>query len=64
MKMATYTQQVNAIHKQFKTDVKNAKTKSELNKAYSTHKKAHESLLKEHLAEETEMIKKAKEKLG
>jgi len=61
--MATYTSDVNMIHKKFSTSVKRAKTKTALNKAYSTHKKEHERILKKHLKEEMATIKKAKAKL-
>ncbi|WP_428327032.1 hypothetical protein [Nitrosopumilus sp.] len=61
--MASYTAEVNAIHKKFNNAVKKAKTKTSLNKAYSVHKKAHERLLKKHLREETAMINRAKKKL-
>ena len=61
--MASYSAQVNVIHKKFQNAVKRAKTKQALNKAYSVHKKDHERLLKKHLHEETVMINKAKKKL-
>jgi hypothetical protein len=61
--MASYTAQVNTIHKKFTNAMKKAKTKQTINKAYSMHKKDHESLLKKHLAEEMRDIKKAKAKL-
>jgi len=61
--MASYTSEVNVIHKKFQNAVKRAKTKQTLNKAYSVHKKDHERLLKKHLREETAMINKAKKKL-
>jgi len=61
--MASYTTQVNKIHKKFLNAVKRAKSKQSLNKAYSVHKKDHERLLKKHLQEEMNMIKKAKSKL-
>jgi hypothetical protein len=61
--MASYSAQVNIIHKKFQNAVKRAKTKQSLNKAYSVHKKDHERLLKKHLREETVMINKAKKKL-
>lgn len=51
------------IHKKFQKAVKKTKTKTMLNKAFSTHKKDHEHLLKKHLREETVMINKAKKKL-
>ncbi len=62
--MASYSAQVNTIHKKFNNAMKKAKTKQALNKAYSIHKKDHESLVKKHLAEELRDIKKAKAKLG
>jgi hypothetical protein len=62
--MATYTVNVNAIHKKFNAATKKAKTKTDLNKAYSAHKKEHERILKKHLKEEMDTIKKAKAKLG
>jgi hypothetical protein len=61
--MATYTTDVNAIHKKFNAAVKKAKTKTVLNKAYFAHKKEHERILKKHLKEEMSMINKAKAKL-
>jgi len=61
--MATYTSDVNVIHKKFNAAVKRAKTKTALNKAYSVHKKEHEHILKKHLKEEMATIKKAKTKL-
>ena len=62
--MASYTTQVNIIHKKFTNAMKKAKTKQALNKAYSTHKKDHERVLKKHLAEEIRDLKKAKAQLG
>jgi len=61
--MASYSSEVNVIHKKFQNAVKRAKTKQTLNKAYSIHKKDHERLLKKHLREEINMINKAKKKL-
>jgi len=62
--MASYTTEVNTIHKKFQNSVKRAKSKQSLNKAYSVHKKEHERLLKKHLREEIAMINKIKKKLG
>ena len=61
--MASYTAQVNVIHKKFNAAVKKAKSKQALNKAYSSHKKEHERILKKHLREEVALINKAKSKL-
>jgi hypothetical protein len=61
--MVSYTVQVNTIHKKFTAALKKANTRQALNKVYSAHKKDHERLLKKHLAEEMNQIKKAKAKL-
>ena len=61
--MASYSSEVNIIHKKFQNAIKRAKSKQSLNKAYSIHKKDHERLLKKHLREEMLMINKAKKKL-
>ena len=61
--MATYSSDVNAIHKKFSNAVKRAKSKKALNKAYSVHRKDHERILKKHLREEAATIEKAKKKL-
>ncbi len=61
--MASYTAQVNTMHKKFTDALKKAKTKQAISKAYSTHKRDHEILLKKHLAEEMMQIKKAKAQL-
>ena len=62
--MVTYTAQVAAIHKKFNNEVKKAKTKQALNKAFSQHKKDHERLVKKHLAQELKEINRAKAKLA
>ena len=61
--MVSYTAQVSAIHKEFKTSLKQAKTKKEVDEAYRTHKKQHQDLLKAHLQEEMEMVKTVKGKM-
>lgn len=61
--MASYSSQVNVIHKKFQNAVKRAKSKKSLNKAYSVHKKDHDRLLKKHLREEMALINKLKKKL-
>jgi hypothetical protein len=61
--MVSYTVQVNTIHKKFTAALKKANTRQALNKVYSAHKKDHERLLKKHLVEEMNQIKKAKAKL-
>lgn len=61
--MASYTSLVAASHKKFKADLKAAKTRQAVNKAYTDHKKEHEQLLKDHLKEEKEAAEKAKAKI-
>jgi hypothetical protein len=43
--------------------MKRVKTKQALNKAYSTHRKDHERVIKKHLSEELRDIKKVKAKI-
>ena len=62
--MVSYSTQVSAIHKDFKASLKQATTKKEVDEAYRAHKKQHQDLLKEHLQEEMEQIKKIKAKIG
>lgn len=62
-RMASYSAQVSAIHKKFKSAAKKARTAKSLDKAYLDHKKAHTRLLKRHLKEEMAMVKKLKKKL-
>lgn len=61
--MASYTSLVAASHKKFKADLKAARTRQAVNKAYTDHKKEHEQLLKDHLKEEKEAAEKAKAKI-
>lgn len=61
--MASYTSLVAASHKKFKADLKAARTKQAVNKAYTDHKKEHEQLLKDHLKEEKAEAEKAKARI-
>ena len=62
--MASYTAQVNTIHKKFNTAIKKAKAKQALNKAYSSHKKDHERVLKKTSQRRDDNDQKSKSKIG
>lgn len=61
--MASYTGQVNAIHRSFQTALKRAKTRQAVLNAYWKHKKDHERLLAKHLKEEMAQVKRIKDKM-
>ena len=61
--MASYTNQVAAIHKKFNIAVKRAKTRQAVLNAYWKHKKEHEKLLAKHLKEEMALVNKIKAKM-
>jgi hypothetical protein len=61
--MASYTAQVAKSHKKFNSALKRAKTRQGCLKAYYSHKKEHEALLKRHLKEEMSEVNKKKAKI-
>jgi len=61
--MASYTNEVAKIHRQFNSAVKRAKTRQGVLNAYWTHKKQHERLLKKHLKEEMAQVNRIKDRL-
>ena len=61
--MASYTNEVSAIHKKFQTSLKRAKTRQSVLNAYWKHKADHERLLKKHLKEELAEVNKIKGKM-
>lgn len=61
--MASYTNEVAKIHRQFSTTLKRAKTRQSILNAYWSHKKQHEKLLKKHLREEMALVTRLKNKL-
>jgi hypothetical protein len=61
--MASYTAQVAKSHKRFNSALKRAKTRQACLKAYYSHKKEHERLLKSHLKEELAQTNKKKAKI-
>ncbi len=61
--MASYTTEVAKIHKKFQSALKRAKSRQSVLNAYWKHKRDHERLLKKHLKEEMDQVKKIKDKL-
>jgi hypothetical protein len=61
--MVSYATQVAKSHKRFNSALKRAKTRQACLKAYYSHKKEHESLLKRHLKEELTQVNKKKAKI-
>lgn len=61
--MASYTNEVAKIHKQFNTAIKRAKSRQSVLNAYWAHKKQHERLLQKHLREEMAQVNRIKNKL-
>ena len=61
--MASYTAQVAKSRKRFNSALKRAKTRQACLKAYYSHKKEHERLLKSHLKEELSQTNKKKAKI-
>lgn len=62
--MASYANQVAAIHKKFNSQIKNAKTRQAVLNAYWKHKAEHEKLLQKHLKEEMAQVNKIKSKIA
>ena len=61
--MASYTAQVAKSHKRFTSALGRAKSRQACLKAYYSHKKEHERLLKSHLKEELSQVNKKKAKI-
>jgi len=61
--MASYTTAVAGIHKQFQTALKRARSRQAVLNAYWAHKKAHEKLLRQHLREEMNQVKRIKDRM-
>ena len=61
--MVSYTAQVAKSHKRFNSALSKAKTRQACLKAYFSHKKEHERLLKSHLKEELSQVNKKKAKI-
>ena len=61
--MASYANQVAAIHKKFNSQIKKAKTRQAVLNAYWKHKAEHEKLLQKHLKEEMAEVNRIKAKI-
>jgi len=61
--MASYTNEVAKIHRQFNTALKRAKSRQTVLNAYWAHKKQHERLLQKHLREEMAQVNRIKNRL-
>ena len=61
--MASYTNQVAAIHKKFQAALKRANSRQAVLNAYWKHKADHERLLAKHLKEEMDQVKRIKGKM-
>lgn len=61
--MASYTAQVAKSHKKFNSALSKAETRQACLKAYYSHKKEHERLLKSHLKEELSQTNRKKSKI-
>ena len=60
MGAGSYTSGVASIHKKYQSALKNAKTRQAVLNAYWRHKKDHETLLRKHLREEMNEVKRIK----
>lgn len=61
--MASYTAQVNTIHRKFNAALKKANSRQAVLNAYWKHKAEHESLLAKHLKDEMNLVKRIKNKM-
>jgi len=63
MGSGSYTSAVASSHKKYQAALKNAKTRQAVLNAYWKHKKDHETLLRKHLREEMNEVKRIKGKM-
>ncbi len=61
--MASYTNEVAKIHRQFSAALKRSKSRQAVLNVYWAHKKQHERLLQKHLREEMAQVNHIKNKL-
>ena len=61
--MASYVNQVNAMHRSFQASLKRARSRQAVLNAYWSHKRQHERLLKKHLREEMAQVNRIKNNL-
>jgi len=61
--MASYVNQVNTMHRQFQSTLKQASSRQSVLNLYWAHKRQHERLLKKHLREEMAQVTRIKNKI-
>ena len=61
--MASYVNQVNAMHRQYQSALKRARSRQSILNLYWAHKRQHERLLKKHLREEMAQVTRIKNKI-
>ena len=61
--MASYTNEVAKIHRQFAMALKRARSRQAVLNAYWSHKRQHERLLQKHLREEMAQVNRIKNRL-
>ncbi len=61
--MASYVNQVNALHRQYQSALKRARSRQSVLNLYWAHKRQHERLLKKHLREEMAQVTRIKNKI-
>ena len=61
--MASYTNEVAKIHRQFAMALKRARSRQAVLNAYWAHKRQHERLLQKHLREEMAQVTRIKNRL-
>ncbi len=61
--MASYVNQVNALHRQYQSALKRARSRQSVLNLYWAHKRQHERLLKKHLREEMVQVTRIKNKI-
>lgn len=63
MGSGSYTKAIAGIHKSYATALKRAKSRQAVLNAYWKHKRDHEKLLRQHLREEMNEVKRIKGKM-
>ena len=63
MGSGSYTNAVAGIHRSYATALKRAKSRQSVLNAYWKHKRDHEKLLRQHLSEEMNDVKRVKGKM-
>jgi len=61
--MASYVNQINAMHRQYQSALKRSRSRQSVLNLYWAHKRQHERLLKKHLREEMAQVTRIKNKI-